>query len=82
MIVTLKDKNKEIKKLETFKKKIEDRYKERVKQGKEVFKDKTVLEDALRALVSQSKHSQLFDKEGKLVADNELIVKLVREESK
>jgi len=35
LIITLKEKNKELKKMEVFKKKLEERYKEKVKQAKD-----------------------------------------------
>jgi hypothetical protein len=51
--------------METFKKKIEDRYKEKVKQVKDFQKEKQILEDFVKNVLPSNKLS--FDKEGKLL---------------
>lgn len=65
LVVTLKEKNKEIKKLEAFKKKVEDRYKEKVKENKSIQKEKSILEDFTRIVIPKAKLSQVTDSEGK-----------------
>lgn len=40
LVLTLKEKTKELKKMDTFKKKIEDRYKEKVKELKDSKKER------------------------------------------
>jgi hypothetical protein len=54
-VVTLKEKNKELKKMETFKKKIEDRYKDKVKELKTTQKEKQVIEEFVRAIMPAGK---------------------------
>ncbi len=67
-MLTLKEKNKELKKLENFKKKIEDRYREKVKQLKDTQKDKTLLEDVLKTILPSIK---LTDESGKIIIETE-----------
>jgi hypothetical protein len=67
-VLTLKEKNKELKKLENFKKKIEDRYREKVKQLKDTQKDKTLLEDVLKTILPSIK---LTDESGKIIIETE-----------
>ena len=75
MIVTLKEKNKEIKKLETFKKKIEDRYKEKVKEIKDARKDNKILEDFVKSIIPMNKAPNMLDKDGKIALDIETLSK-------
>ncbi len=53
--MTLKQKTQEIKKLETFKNKIEDRYKEKVKQLKTNQKERQFTEDFIKAILPRER---------------------------
>ena len=53
--MTLKQKTQEIKKLETFKNKIEDRYKEKVKQLKTNQKERQFAEDFIKAILPRER---------------------------
>ena len=50
LVVSLKEKNKEFKKIENLQKKLEDRFKEKVKQAKELLKEKQVVDNFLSHL--------------------------------
>jgi hypothetical protein len=54
LVVSLKEKSKEVKKLENFKKKIEDRFREKVKECKDAKKDRTMLEEFIKTLFPPS----------------------------
>ena len=75
--MTLKDKTKEIKKLQTLQKKLEDRYKDKVKQLKDCQKEKLQVEDFLRSIIP---HLKFHDKEGKWTIDQDKLTKLHSEQ--
>lgn len=77
-MVTLKEKNKEIKKYEAYKKKIEERYKDLAKSKKDIQKEKIVLEEFLKSVIPSSKNKQILDAEGKFF-DAEVIKKVYTE---
>ena len=57
--------------METFQKKIEERYKEKAKQAKDLQKDKATLEEFVKTLIPSAKLQSLNDKDNKLVVDTE-----------
>ncbi|CDW78208.1 UNKNOWN [Stylonychia lemnae] len=78
LVLTLKKQSNELKKNEIFKKKIEERYKEKVKQLKDTQKEKTILEDFIKQVIPSNyngKNFNVFDKEGKLLMDLETMIK-------
>lgn len=52
--------------MEVFKKKLEDRYKEKLKQIKDLQKEKLQFEEFIKNVLPSSKVSNVFDKDGKL----------------
>lgn len=74
LILTLKEKNKELKKLENFKKKIEERYKDLIKEKKALQKEKNVLEDFAKFVIPSTKLQGAVDSDGKF-SDVELLKK-------
>jgi len=49
-LLSLKDKNLQLQKKEKLQKKLEDRFKEKVKQWKELSKERTIYETFLKAI--------------------------------
>lgn len=48
LIITLKEKNKELRKMEVFKKKLEDRFKDKNKEIKEIKRQKDIVDSFVR----------------------------------
>eukprot|EP00347_Sterkiella_histriomuscorum_P008471 403344969 len=75
LLITLKTQSAELKKMELFKKKLEDRFKEKVKQAKDLQKEKSIMADFIMYAIPAIKVPNVFDKEGKLLMDLDTLIR-------
>lgn len=75
LLITLKQQSAELKKNELFKKKLEERFKEKVKQVKDMQKEKTIMSDFIMYAIPAIKVPNVFDKDGKLLMDLDTLIR-------
>jgi hypothetical protein len=61
--------------LELFKKKLEERFKEKVKEAKTLQKEKSVMHDFIMYAIPAIKVPNVFDKEGRLLMDLDTLIR-------